>query len=257
MGVSFHLGFSIGGRAMKSASFFLTFIFIVLFSVTAALAQDHPAVTAQPNTVYVGADGKYESAPDTAQIQFNVSVQDATSQAAFEGASKNVEQVRAVLRSNGIDPKMATIGFLSVQPVYEWRPKQRLIGYRVTTDVTLKLKDFAKVAPITQQLADANVSETQTLSYTLQNIDDAKNKAVEDAYRRARNSAETLARAAGRMLGELSYASVDTFENPRIVMPHMARAMSAMAAAPPAPTEEFTPQMLTVTAHVNALFNLK
>jgi hypothetical protein len=34
--------------------------------------------------------------------------------------------------------------------------------------------------------------------------------------------------------------------------------MSAMATAgPPAPTEEFTPQTVTVTAHVNALFNLK
>ena len=231
---------------------------LLLFSAIAAFGQEHPAVSAQANTVYVGADGKFDSAPDTAQIQFNVSVQDETSQAAFQRASKNVEQVRQVLRNNGIDPKAATIGFLSVQPVYEWKPKQRVIGYRVTTDVTLKLKDFAKVGPITQQLADANVSETQTLNYMLENMDEAKNKAVEDAYRRARNSADTLARAAGRSVGELSYASIDTFENPRMPMPHMARAMSAMAnAAPPAPTEEFTPQMVTVTAHVNALFNLK
>ena len=238
---------------MKSAHFLLA-LFLV---ATTALAQDRPAVSAQPNTVYVGAEGKFESAPDTAQIQFNVFDQESTSQAAYQGASKNVEQVRQVLRANGIDPKSANIGFLSVQPVYEYRPKQRVIGYRVTTDVTLKLKDFAKVGPITQQLADANVSETQTLSYTLENIDEAKNKAVEDAYRRAHNSAETLARASGRTLGELSFASVDTFENPRIVMPHMARTTSAMAAAAPAPTEEFTPQTVTVTAHVNALFNLK
>jgi uncharacterized protein YggE len=231
---------------------------LFLLVVSAAVGQEHPAVSAQANTVYVGADGKFEAAPDTAQIQFNVSVQDDTSQAAFQRASKNVEQVRQVLRNNGIDPKAAAIGFLSVQPTYEYKPKQRVIGYRVTTDVTLRLKDFAKVGPITQQLADANVSETQTLSYTLENIDDAKNKAVEDAYRRARNSADTLAHASGRMLGELSYASVDTFENARVVMPRMARAMSAMAnAAPPAPTEEFTPQSVTVTAHVNALFNLK
>jgi uncharacterized protein YggE len=243
---------------MKSARFFLVPLLFLFSGAIAALAQDRPTVSAQPNTVYVGAEGKFESAPDTALIQFNVSVQDDTSQAAFSRASKNVEQVREVLRANGIDPKAANIGFLSVQPVYEWKPKQRVVGYRVTTDVTLKLKDFAKVAPITQQLADANVSETQTLSYTLENIDDAKNKAVEDAYRRARNSADTLARASGRTLGELSFASVDTFENPRVVMPHMARAMSSMAnAAPPAPTEGFTPQTVTVTAHVNALFNLK
>ncbi len=230
---------------------------LLLFSAIAAFGQEHPAVSAQANTVYVGADGKFDSAPDTAQIQFNVSVQDETSQAAFQRASKNVEQVRQVLRNNGIDPKAANIGFLSVQPVYEWKPKQRVIGYRVTTDVMLKLKDFAKVGPITQQLAEANVSETQTLNYTLENMDEAKNKAVEDAYRRARNSADTLARAAGRSVGELSYASIDTFENPRLPMPHMARAMSAMANAAPAPTEEFSPQTVTVTAHVNALFNLK
>jgi hypothetical protein len=243
---------------MKSPRLFLVPLLFLFSGATAALPQDRPAVSAQPNTVYVGAEGKFESAADTALIQFNVSVQDDTSQAAFSRASKNVEQVRQVLRANGIDPKAANVGFLSVQPVYEWKPKQRVIGYRVTTDVTLKLKDFAKVGPITQQLADANVSETQTLSYTLENIDDAKNKAVEDAYRQARNSAETLARASGRTLGELSFASVDTFENPRIVMPHMARAMSSMAnAAPPAPTEGFTPLTLRVTAHVNALFNLK
>jgi len=243
---------------MKSARLFLGSFLFLFSGVIAAIAQDRPTVSAQANTVYVGAEGKFESTPDTALIQFNVSVQDDTSQAAFSRASKNVEQVREVLRANGIDPRAANIGFLSVQPVYEWKPKQRVIGYRVTTDATLKLKDFAKVAPITQQLADANVSETQTLSYTLENIDDAKNRAVEDAYRRARNSADTLARASGRTLGELSFASVDTFENPRMVIPHMARAMSSMAnTAPPAPTEGFTPQTVTVTAHVNALFNLK
>jgi len=231
---------------------------LLLLSAGTVLGQEHPAVSAQANTVYVGADGRFDSAPDTAQIQFNVSVQDETSQVAFQHASKNVEQVRQVLRNNGIDPKAANIGFLSVQPVYEWKPKQRVIGYKVTTDVTLKLKDFAKVGPITQQLADANVSETQNLNYTLENMDEAKKKAVEDAYRRARNSADTLARAAGRSVGELSYASIDTFENPRLPMPRVARAMTAMAnAAAPAPTEEFTPQTVTVTAHVNALFTLK
>jgi uncharacterized protein YggE len=237
-----------------------TVCLLALFILTAiSSAQEHPAVTASPNSVYVGADGKFESAPDTAVIEFNISVQEETSQAAYQRASKDAEQVREVLRANGIEPKAATIGFFSVQPMYDWKnAKQKVIGYRVTTDVTLKLKDFSKIGAITQQLADANVSERQTLNYTLENIDEAKNKAVEDAYRRAHNSAETVARASGRTLGELSYASVDTFENQRMPVPHMARAMAAVTnAAPPAPTEEFTPQNVTVTAHVNALFNLK
>jgi uncharacterized protein YggE len=236
-----------------------TLVLLALCILTgASFAQEHPAVTALPNSVYVGADGKFESAPDTAVIRFNISVQENTSQAAYEHASKDAEQVRQVLHANGIEPKAANVGFLSVQPMYDWKStRQKVIGYRVTTDVTLKLKDFSKIGPITQQLADANVSETQTLNYTLETIDDAKNKAVEDAYRRARNSADAIARASGRIVGELSYASVDTFENQRVPIPRMARPMAAKAEAAPAPTEEFTPQTVTVTAHVNALFNLK
>ena len=242
---------------MRSISNFPAVLSIVLVIANYAVAQEHPAVTAQANTVYVGVDGKYEAAPDTAFIQFNLSVQEETAQAAYQHASKEAEQIRQILQANGVEPKTANLGFFSIQPVFDWKTgKRKLVAYQVTTDVTLKLKDFAKVGPITQQLADANVSETQTVNYALDNMDDAKSKAVEDAYRRARASADTLARASGRTLGELSYASVDTFENPR-PLPRMSRPMAMRAEAAPAPTEEFTPQNVTVTAHVNALFNLK
>jgi uncharacterized protein YggE len=100
------------------------------------------------------------------------------------------------------------------------------------------------------------VSDTQSLAYTLEEMESAKSKAVEDAYRRARQAADAVAKASGRTLGELSYASVDTFENTPIIRP-MGAQFKAMAMAAPAPTEEFTPQTVTVTAHVNALFNLK
>lgn len=232
-------------------------IFLLLLG-SAATAQDRPAITAQPNSVFVGADGKFEANPDTAVLQFNISTQEATSREAYDRASKAAEQVRQILRSNGIEPKSAEIGYFSLQPVYDYKTaKRKLVGYRVNANVSLKLKDFSKVAPIVQQLADTDVSENQSLNYTLEDIDAAKAKAVEDAYRRARESAAALARSSGRTLGELSYASVDTFENVR-PMP-MAQTMMRMnvAGAAPAPTEEFTPQSISVTAHVNAMFNLK
>lgn len=235
-------------------------LFVLLATVGAAMAQEHPAVTAQPNSVFVGADGKFETNPDTAVIQFSIAAQEDTSRAAYDHASKNAEQVRDILKSNGIDPKAAQIGYLALQPIYDWKnPKHKVIAYKVTANVTLKLKDFSKVAPILSQLADTDVSENQSINYTLEDIDAAKSKAVEDAYRRARASADAIARASGRAVGELSYASVDTFENVRVVQPMMRSMMAGknMAAAAPAPTEEFSPQTVTVTAHVNAMFSLK
>jgi uncharacterized protein YggE len=235
--------------------------FIVLFAATLySPAQEHPTITAQPNTVFVGADGKFEAAPDTARVQFNISAQEDTARAAYDRASKDAEQIRQILRSNGIDPKTAEIGFFSLQPVYDWRTaKRKLVGYRVNSAVSLKLKDFSKIAPIVQQLADTDVTENQSINYSLENIDAAKVKAVEDAYRHGRENAEAVARAGGRVLGDLSYASVDTFEQVRIMSPLAAQPMAGMRAQAeaPAPTAEFSPQNVLVTAHVNAMFALK
>jgi uncharacterized protein YggE len=230
----------------------------LLFSPSVS-AQEHPSVTALPNTVYVGADGKFEANPDTAIIEFSISAQEETSGAAYDRASKQAEQVRQILRSNGVDPKTAQIGYFAIQPVYDYKtPKRKLVGYRVNTNVSVKLKDFVKIGPILQQLVSADITDSQQLNYTLEDKDNAKSKAVEDAYRHARDSADAVARAGARNVGDLIYASVDTFENPIPVRPMM------MAAAPRAnmemsqpPTAEFSPQTVTITAHVNALFQLK
>lgn len=239
---------------MKSA----TVIFVLLLTSAFAAGQDRPTIQAQPNTVLVGADGKFEANPDTALVQFNISAQEDNSRSAYDRASKAAEQIREILRGNGIDPKAAQISSFSIDPIYDYKPaKPKLVAYRVNASVSLKLKDFTKVAPIIQQVSDMDVTANQSVSYTLEDIDAAKAKAVEDAFRRARESAATIARASGRTLGELSYASVDTFENVRIFPVMHAMAKMAAPSAAPAPTEEFSPQTITVTAHVNTVFTLK
>ena len=166
--------------------------------------------------------------------------------------------MRGILRSSGIDPKEAHVGFFSVAPVYDYRtPQRKLIGYRVSTAVDLKLKDFTKVGPIVEKLAGIDVTGNQSISYALEDVDAAKIKAVEDAFRHARSEAEAVARAGGRSLGELSYASVDSVESPRPFL--AAQPMMAMKAAAEQapPTAEFSPQNVTVTARVSALFTMK
>lgn len=215
--------------------------------------------TFTPNTVWVGADGKYEAEPDTAVVQFDISAQEDNVQAANARATKAAEQVRQLLRNNGLDPKQAQVGTFSVQPVYDYKnPKRKLVGYRVDTSITIKFKDFSKIGPITQGLADMDITGNQSLSYILDDMDAAKIKAVEDALHRAHEEANAVARSSSRSLGELSYASVDTYEQPR-PRPMMMAAKSATmnVEATPAPTEGFGAQKVTVTAHVNALYNLK
>ncbi|MGA7857364.1 MAG: SIMPL domain-containing protein, partial [Terracidiphilus sp.] len=136
---------------MKRATFCF---FLMVMLVGAVTAQQPVASSVQANTVSVSAEGKFEAVPDTAIIQFNIAAQESSSSAAYDRASKAAEQVREVLRSNGIEPKEAHVGFFSLAPVYDYRtPQRKLIGYRVSTAVELKLKDFAKVGPIVEQLS--------------------------------------------------------------------------------------------------------
>jgi uncharacterized protein YggE len=50
----------------------------------------------------------------------------------------------------------------------------RVIAYRVVTSVTLKLKDFSKVGLLTEQLANIEETQDQSLSYTLEEIEQAR-----------------------------------------------------------------------------------
>jgi uncharacterized protein YggE len=236
----------------------VVFAALSVVSPGAMLAQDRSAAPIA-NTVWVGADGKYEAEPDTALMQFNISAQEDNLQAANTRASKAAEQVRQLLRTNGLDPKQAQISNFSVQPVYDYKnPKRKLVGYRVDSNISIKIKDFTKIGPITQGLADMDVTGNQSLSYTLDDMDAAKIKAVEDALQRAHSEANAVARGGSRTLGELSYASVDTYEQPRPRPIMMAAPMAMKSAdAASAPTDDFGAQKITVTAHVNAMYNLK
>ena len=89
-------------------------------------------------------------------------------------------------------------------------------------NISIKLKDFSKIGPIAEGLANLDVTDT-SISYLLEDMDAAKIKAVEDALRRAHNEANAVAQSSGRALGELSYASVDTYEQ-QPVRPMMAKA---------------------------------
>jgi uncharacterized protein YggE len=143
--------------------------------------------------------------------------------------------------------------------MYDWKnPKHKVIGYRVSSDVTLKLRDFKKVGIITEQMANIEDTQNQSVNYTLEDIEQAKAKASEDALKKARNQASAVANAGGRTLGDLLYASVDV-NQPNIVpvFAQSAMARSAAPAATPPPMADFTPQTVTIDAHVNALFALK
>jgi len=115
------------------------------------------------------------------------------------------------------------------------------------------------VGTLTDEFANIEETQNQSLSYSLEDVDQAKTKASEDALKKARMQANAVAVAGGRSLGDLLYASVDV--NQPVVVPVAVQTkqmfrVAATAENAPA-TAEFSPQNVTVTAHVNAMFGLR
>jgi uncharacterized protein YggE len=238
---------------MKASIYFC----VVIVALAGMCAAQNAPTAIQLNTIYAGADGKFEAAPDTAVVRMDIASQQDTSRAAYNKAAAAVDHIRQVLRSAGIDVKTAQFSSYQMQPVIDWKdPKRRVLGYRATSDVTLKLRDFSKAGELLEQLANVEDTQNQSITYTLEDVEQAKSKASEDALNKARNQARAVAGAGGRTLGELLYASVDV-NQPNIIPVFAPMAKSAAVAAAPPPTAEFTPQSVTITAHVNALFALK
>ena len=63
-------------RNWQFVAFSLLAFTAMLFIVAPLGAQDRSSATPIPNTVWVGADGKYEAGPDTVLVQFSISAQE-------------------------------------------------------------------------------------------------------------------------------------------------------------------------------------
>src|SRR3954451_17901175 len=110
-------------------------ISLALVSVASAQVSSTPAAI-QVNTIYAGADGKFEAAPDTAVVRMDIASQQDTSRAAYEHTALAVDHFRQVLTSNGIDLKSAQFGTYQIKQMYDWKnPKHKLPWYQVTPDV--------------------------------------------------------------------------------------------------------------------------
>ena len=227
--------------------------------VVFAQRPDAPACACgpQPNSITVNGEGLYEADPDVAVISMTISTQEAQLKDAYSRAQRGAEQIREVLRSNNIDPKDAQVGFFQVAPVYNYsKAKRTTVGYAVRSNITLKIKDFSKIATLSDAFSTMDITGDQNVSYEVGDMPAAKDKAIQIATQNARRSAETVAATTGGKLGGLLHATVGTMIN---IQPMAVRnmAMAGAMAKEAAPTAEFGVGKISVNANVTVEFALR
>ena len=164
-----------------------------------ALAQTVP-----PPAISVTGEATVSVAPDQAQIDGGVTSDAKTAREASEANNAAMGKVLLALKGAGIEEKDTQTSRLSLQPQYA--PNRTgtspITGYRASNRVTIRLRDVTKVANVIDVLVGAGANDIGGINFTVsqpsKHLDEAREKAVADARRKA----EIFAKAAGVTLGE-------------------------------------------------------
>jgi uncharacterized protein YggE len=168
-----------------------------------------------------------------------------------------VDRVLKLTRDLRIDPKLVNATRVQVQPEYNWNPKDKkrtLLGYIVSRQVQIELRDLEQLGPLLERAVDAGANQVGDPMLDSSRRKDLEREAMTKAVEDARLNAVTLASAAGTKLGPILSLNGGASGPP---MP-MYRVRAAMADAAPPPSAEDTYQSgeMKFNATVNAEYEL-
>lgn len=207
----------------------------------------------------VSGEGKVTAIPDIAQFTFGVVTQGGKDVAAAQ--KQNTEKMNAIIefiKSQGVDVKDIKTEQFSIDPRYQYYdcsqrvvmiggaeprpcPPPDIVGYTVTQNATVKIRDFAKIGDIMGALTQKGANSVSQLSFTIDDKVKIETEAREAAIKQAQEKAKAIAESGDFRIGKL--LSIDESGGP---VPYYAYGMGGdmmksarmEAAAPVAPTIE-------------------
>jgi uncharacterized protein len=174
-------------------------------AATLALLLGAPALAQSdiPPAISVTGEASISVPPDLASVDAGVASDAKTAREASEANNTAMAKVLAALKAANIDAKDIQTSRLSLQPQYA--PNRAgpspVVGYRASNRVTVRIRDVSKAASVIDTLVGAGANDIGNISFEVSQasklLDDAREKAVADARRKA----EIYAKAAGVTLG--------------------------------------------------------
>lgn len=202
-----------------------------------AAAQPQPPAPGREQSIRVTGTGEARAKPDQAIADFGVETSAPTAQAAAAENAQRMDRVITALVRAGVPRDRIETRDYNVFPDYDPRPMEsgepRVRGYRVMNTVSATMDDIERVGPVIDAALAAGANRVHGVRFGLRDPHAFRQRAIDDAVRRARADAEALAAALGLGLGmvrEAYTADVAMMQPP--MMERMAMADMAQNAAP-------------------------
>jgi uncharacterized protein len=201
----------------------------LLWSACTLAAEAAP----RPRSITVSGQGEVQAEPDQAIVTMGVESRKPKLEDARAEVAKTVEAVLKLTRDLKIDQKYVRATRISVQPEYNWdngARERNLIGYFVSRQVEVDLRDLEKLGQLLEKATDLGVNQLGDPRLDSSKRRDLERQALAKAVEDARLNAEAVAKAAGAKLGAARTISATSGYVPP-PMPMRMKTMEMSAAA--------------------------
>jgi hypothetical protein len=161
------------------------------------------------------------------------------------------------LKKLGIESKDIETTQYSVDAQYNWTEDRGrvLTGYKISQNVGVKIRDFTKVGDVLSMATENGANVVNSLQFTIDDPEQLKAQAREEAIKQAKEKAETLAKQSGIRLGKIIGVYEDSYGYSN-VSSDSSKVMSAVAIGGGESAQiETGEQKITVT--INLTYKLK
>ena len=179
---------------------------ICLYLGLAVLAPQIVGADELEREIVVTGQGSVSVAPDMATIFVGVSAQGRLADAALSEASERGRAVLSQLEEQGIKARDIQTRNVSLNPQFARSndgSAPRTIGYVATLDLAVQVRDFDRLGEVLDAVVADGANRMNGLSFGVSERAALETEARVAAVADARTRAETLAEAAGVVLGEV------------------------------------------------------
>ena len=162
-----------------------------------------------PTSITVTGEGEVFATPDVATFSFTVEAKENDATTAQNKSSETMSAVLAYLKDAGIEEKDIKTEYYNLSPRYEYPQttctawgcppagEPKIIGYQVSQNVTVKVRDTEKAGEIISQVGSKGAQNVSAITFTIDDEDDLMDEARELAIKDAKAKAEALAENLG------------------------------------------------------------
>ncbi|MDU2066007.1 MAG: SIMPL domain-containing protein [Sporomusaceae bacterium] len=214
----------------------LLLCFCLAFFLPTTWASEAPTVTVQGTS-------RMEIEPDQAFITLGVVSQAETAEAARAQNAQNSTAVRDKIAALGIAAQQIHTSQFVIYPVYANEPDKstkvaKIIGYRVTNNITAQADDIASVGTIIDSALAAGANQVTNVRFQKKNDNELKKALLTEAVQNGLEKAQTIAAALNKKIKRVSSVTEQDLsfqqpDSPRLML--KAELFSSNAATPISP----------------------